>query len=233
MFSGIFHIQLALLAIGLVVCLPIGFGFVWGGHRLRRFSIMASGRSQADERKGSEGQTSVQIEGRRFTSSAIPPRLDFVVGCRNIPVLGAIALVAIGSVSAALISRSTGEDLDPDNPRYFLFYGLCFLTVALLFPALRWLEESSLMRAPGVTLAAVYRQSQSGLATRWVSYGFTDPQGGHYGGTALDFGGPKGDDLKVVLCNPLNMARNSLSCGLFFHRVEWAGDLNEAGVKRG
>jgi hypothetical protein len=143
--------------------------------------------------------------------------LDFVVTCRNIPVLAAMALIAIGSVSAALFSHSAGENLDPDNPRYFLFYGLCFLMAFLLLPAIAWLKESSLMRAPGTTLAQVYRSRKPG----WISYGFTDTQGGHHGGAAFDFASSKNDDLKIVICNPLDPNQNRINCGLFFHRVNW------------
>jgi hypothetical protein len=32
----------------------------------------------------------------------------------------------------------------------------------------------------------------------------------------------KGDDLKFVICNPLNPSQNKISCALFFHQVQWA-----------
>jgi hypothetical protein len=222
MFSAIFYIQLALITIGVLVSFPIILGFLWGGHHTRRFWISGNARPQPEDPSGSHKPVSVQIEGRRFLLASVPPRLDFVVSCRNLQVLGAVAFVAVGAVSIPLVSGFALERLELDSPRFLMFYCLCFLIGLLIIPGWIWLTESSLIRTPGITLAEVHARSRGGLGTKWISYGFTDPQGGHHGGSGMDFGGPEGDHLKVVLCNPLNPGLNKLSCRLLFHRATWA-----------
>ena len=124
-----------------------------------------------------------------------PPRLEFKVTCRNLAVLAAIAFTAIGTVLAGILSGSA-KTRSPrcDSPRYLLFYSLCFLIGFLIFPAWIWLTECYSCEGPrAITLAAIHARSRGGLGAKWVSYGFTDPQGGHHGGSVMDFGGPVGD----------------------------------------
>ncbi len=224
MFSAIFYITLALITIGILVCFPIAVGFLWGGHQTRRFWISSSVRSEPENHNSSRVPVSVQIEGRSFQFAELPPRLEFKVTCRNLAVLAAIAFTAIGTVLAGILSGSAKQRLEMDSPRYLLFYSLCFLIGFLIFPAWIWLTECSLVKAPAITLAAIHARSRGGLGAKWVSYGFTDPQGGHHGGSVMDFGGPVGDHFKIVLCNPLNPAQNKLSCGFLFHQLKWVED---------
>jgi hypothetical protein len=222
MFSAIFYITLALITISIMVCFPVLVGFLWGGHETRRFLISSSASSDSGNRDSSHGPVSVQIEGRKFLISELPLRLEFTVACRNLVVLAAITLIAIASVSACILSGAATQRLEMDSPRYLLLYGLCFLIGVLIFPAWLWLTECWLLKSPGITLAAIHSRGRGGLGASWVSYGVTDPRGGHHGGSVMDFGGPKGDDFKIVLCNPLNPGLNKLSCGFLFHRLTWA-----------
>ncbi len=218
-FAGIAYIQIALLSIGLLVCAVVGYGFLRGDHRRRQVQLPAGSRSP--EEKARDGAPkSVQIEGRRFDVDAVPTSLNLTITRRNNSVLIGILIVAAGAVLASVFSLPT-QHIDVENPRFFVFYVLCFLVALLLIPAFIWAGECSLMKAPGVTLAAVYGRGAGRLGMNWLSYGFTDPGGGHHGGSTIDFGGPGGDDLKFVFCDAHNPARNKLSCGLLFYRVFW------------
>jgi hypothetical protein len=224
LFSAVFYIQGALFGLGLLVCLPVALGFLWNGHRVRRFWI--PGRAGIDPDDNAVG-TNIQIEGRNFLISALPLRLNFVVSCRNMRILAAVAVLAIMSVLTCAITGFLGESLEPDNPRYLLAYSLCFLVGLLLFPAWIWLGECFLLRMPGITLALIHARSRGGLGTRWISYGFVDPLGSHHGGSVIDFGGPEDDHFKVVLCDRLDPGRNKLSSGLLFHRLQWADEPSD------
>lgn len=148
----------------------------------------------------------------------MPASLDLTIARRNNSVLMGILVVAAGAVLASVFSLPA-QYIDVENPRFFLFYALCFLVVILLIPAFIWARECSLMKVPGITLASVYGQGAGWLGTKWLSYGFTDPVGGHHGGSTINFGGPEGDNLKLVFCDMRNPARNKLSCGLLFYSV--------------
>jgi hypothetical protein len=217
-FAVVAYIQLILLCLAVLLCLVVASGFVWGERRRRVFSVPVIRMSHASDSTAVECAP-LKIEGRAFTVGNLPPRLEFMVGYRNIHLLIAIVVIAIGSGLAAILSTDPLlSHLDPGSYRYDEIYFLCYCMAILLLPALAWHSESALMRAPGIALAGVDGQS----ATLWVRYQFNDPQGGYYGGTTMDFGGPKRDNLKVVFCSPRNPNLNRLSCGLLFHRVTWS-----------
>jgi len=174
-----------------------------------------------EDRPQNGAPKTVQIEGRKFKLDAMPASLDLTITRRNNLVLAGIALVAAGAVVTSVRSLPA-QHIDLENPRFFLFYSLCFLVALLLIPAFIWAGECSLMRAPGITLAAMYGRGAGRLGTKWLSYGFTDPAGGHHGGSTIDFGGPEHDNLKFVFCDTRKPARNKLSCGLLFYRVFWS-----------
>lgn len=216
-FAGIAYIQIALLVIGSLVCLVIAYGFLRGDHRRRQVRLPA-GSSSPDGQLQDGAPKTVQIEGRKFELDAMPASLDLTITRRNSLVLAGIVLVAAGAVVTSVHSLPA-QHLDVENPRFFLFYALCFLVAILLIPAFVWAGECSIMKAPGITLGAVYGRGVGRIGTKWLSYGFTDPGGGHHGGTAIDFGGPECDNLKFVFCDPGHPSRNKLSCGLLFHRA--------------
>jgi hypothetical protein len=216
-FAVVVYIQVILLGLGFLLCLVVAAGFLWGERKRRVFSVPVIRISDASDSAAAECAP-LKIEGRAFTIQELPPRLEFIVGYRNLHLLIAIVVIAIGSGLAAISSRDPLlSHLDPGSYRYGEIYFLCYFMAILLLPALAWLSESALMRAPGITLAGI--DGQSGAL--WVRYQFNDPQGGYYGGTAIDLGGPKRDNLKVVFCSPSNPSVNRLSCGLLFHRVTW------------
>jgi hypothetical protein len=219
-FAGIAYIQIALLTIGVLVCVVIGYGFLRGDHRRRTVRLPAESRSGGDEPQ-SRARKSVQIEGRKFELDAMPASLDLAIARRNNSVVGGIIIIAVGAVLASLFSFPT-QHIDVENPRFFLFYALCILVALLLIPSFMWAGECTLMKTPGITLAAVYSRGSGILGTKWLSYGFTDSGGGHLGGSAIDFGGPEGVNLKFVFCDPRDPSRNKLSCGLLFCRILWA-----------
>ena len=167
--------------------------------------------------------TLVKIEGRTFSINDLPARLEFAVHWRNLYLLTAIAFIAIASALACLLGTNPlKQQIEPATTRYFEFYVLSYFMVALLFPVLSWLSECTLMRAPGIALANIGGPRRGGLRSFWIVYQFTDPGGLYYGGSTMDLGGPKGDQLKVVFSNPGDPGFNKLSCGLFFHKVVWA-----------
>ena len=219
-FAGIAYIQFALLGIGLLVCFVIGRGFLWGEYRQRRIQLPAGSRSGADQPE-SDAPKSVRIEGREFQLNAMPASLDLVITRRNQSIAAGVALIAL---SAVLISLSTlrVQHIDLENPRFYLFYALCFFVAFLLIPSFMWAGECALMKSPGITLAQVHGQGANRFGAKWLSYGFTGPTGAHHGGSTMDLGSSKGDDFKLVFCDPHNPDRNKLSCSLLFHRVAWA-----------
>ena len=216
-FAGIAYIQFALLAIGVIVCLVLGRGFLLGESRQRRIQLPAGSRSEVDQPENDPAK-SVRIEGREFQLDAMPASLDLVITRRNYSVAGGIALIALGAVLISLFSLR-GEHIDLENPRFYLFYALCFFVAFLLIPSFLWAGECALMNSPGITLAQVYGQGKNRFGANWLSYGFTVPIGGHHGGSTIDLGSSKSDDFKLVFCDPRNPTRNKLSCSLFFHKV--------------
>jgi hypothetical protein len=220
-FAGIAYVQFAIIASAVLVCITLGVGLLRGEHRRRLYRISAGSRENSSEAKAG-APTSVQIEGHRFSVTALPPTLDFALARRNFSVILGTAVAAIGSGAVALFSLQT-QRIDPESPRFFLFYSLFLLVTFLMIPSYLWLRECSIMKTPGITLAAVYGRGRNILGTKMISYGFTDSSGGHHGGSAFDFGSsPEADDYKIVFCDPLNPTRNQASCALVFHRVEWA-----------
>jgi hypothetical protein len=216
-FAVVAYVQLILLCLAVVLCLIIAGGFMWEGYKRRAFWIPLNQNNEAGNSPAQQNAL-LNIEGRTFTVQELPSPLEFIVGYRNIHLLATIAIVAIGSALVSLFSADPLlSHLDPDSHRYYQFYFLSYFMAVLLLPALAWLSECALMRAPGITLATVAGQS----GTLWIRYQFTDPHGGYYGGTAMDFGGPKKDNLKIVFCSPSNPSVNRLSCALLFHRVTW------------
>lgn len=226
-FAVVAFLQLVLSCLALLLCGMIAVGFRWQANKKRAFWIPTTRDANVDE--VDKPETTVNIEGRTFSIRNLPARLEFTEHRRNRHLIGAVAIVAIGSLFACFVSwESFWKPINPESQHYFEFYGLCYLMAILLIPALVWLSESALMRAPGVTLANVRAHSNGGLGTLWVGYQFTDRQGGYRGGSAMDFGGPKNDHLKVVFCDPINPDFNKLSCGLLFHRIRWMDEPNEA-----
>ena len=139
-FSGIFYLQIALLCLALLVCVPIAWGFCLHGHKPRSFWIRADNSFPRREQE-------MRIEGRSFNAPDIPHRLEFLVTCRNKYVLAGIALVPAGTVLACVFATDSFiKPMNPEIPLYAEFYVLCFLMVLLLFPAIMWLNESALLR---------------------------------------------------------------------------------------
>src|SRR6266850_3396076 len=202
-------VQLILLCLALIVCLPIALGFLWQGHKQRAFWIPTIKRTDATEPPPSNAV--LNIEGNTFLVHDLPSRLEFKVSCRNLHVLTAITLIALGAALVSLFGTdSLMQHIEPASTRYFEFYFLCYFMVMLLLLALAWLSECALMRGPSITLANIGGHGRGGLGTLWVGYQFTDLQGGYYGGSAMDVGGPKDDQLKVVFYNPRNPGLNKL-----------------------
>ena len=151
-FTGIAYLQLVLLCLALLLCGTIALGFRWQGHKARAFWIPTA-RGGAVDGSADKSKTIVNIEGRAFSVRSLPPRLEFRVCCRNMQLPAAVAIVAIGALFACFFgSQSLVKAMNPDSPLYFEFYALCYLMAVLLVPAIVWLSESALMRAPGITI---------------------------------------------------------------------------------
>ena len=217
-FAFVAYVQLLLLCLAGIVCFFLVFGFV-RGRGTRHFSIPTARKSDASS---PPANAVIKIEGRTLVIDDLPDRLLFTVRRRNLHLIAAIAIIALGAVATCLlVTEPLTQQIDPSSVRYFEFYGLAYFMVVLFFSALVWSSESSLMRSPGITLANIgERESRSGGLL--VAYQFTDPRGGYYGGTTMNLTGPKGDHLKVVFCDPKNPDRNKVSCGLLFHKVGWS-----------
>jgi hypothetical protein len=170
----------------------------------------------------------VTIEGREFSAQSLPPRLDFTVSPRNMLMLTAISMVAIGSVMSVLVSSNSPFEAVPlEGDRYFALYGLCYLMAILLVaPTLAWFSECSLLRRSLITMATVQGQMKGTRGTVWIQYHFVDPEGGYHGGSVVNFGVSKADQLKVVFFNPANADVNKVSSGFLFHKISWA-DLKQ------
>jgi|SRR5580698_383921 hypothetical protein len=223
-FVFVAYVQLILLCLALIVCLLIVMGFFRERHKPRTFWITTARKSD-EAGQASPQDAVVKIEGRTFSIHDLPERLEFTIHWRNLHLLIAMAFIAIAALLACVVGTDLlTQQIDPATTRYFEFYFLCYFMVVLLFPALAWLSECTLMRAPGITLANI------GTRGLWIAYQFTDPTGGYYGGSTFGFGGSKDDQLKIVFCNPKNPGFNKLSCSLLFHRIAWA---NESLADRG
>lgn len=227
-FVFVAYVQLILLCLALIVCLLIVMGFLREGHKPGTFWITTARKSE-EESQPPPQDALVKIEGRTFSLHDLPERLEFTIHWRNLPLLVAIAFIAIGASLACLVGTDLlTQQIEPASSRYFEFYFLCYFMVVLLFPALAWLSECTLMRAPGITLANIGVRGGGAVGGLWVVYQFTDPRGGFYGGATLNLGESKDDQLKVVFCNPGNPGLNKLSCGLLFHKVAWANEPSES-----
>jgi len=215
---GLIYLQWALLGVSILLCLLIALGFVLRGHKTRSFHIARVRLA----RGGGTTSENVRIEGRDFSVHDLTDRLEFTVSCRNLSWLAATVAIAIGSILVCLQNDLAFQPYVYDSSRYYELWFLCYLMVALLIPAFIWLSECALLRQPGIVLARVHGQTTGGLGTRWLGYEFTDPRGRYHGGSAIDFGGPKGDDLKVTFCHPAQPGFSKVSCGFLFHKIKWA-----------
>src|SRR5436305_1432493 len=137
-FAGIAYVQFAIIASAVLVCVTLGVGLLRGEHRRRLYRISAGSRENSGETKAG-APTSVQIEGRKFLVTALPPTLDFALARRNISVVLGIAVIAIGSGGVAVLSLQT-QAIDPESPRFFLFYSLFLLLAFLMIPSYLWLR---------------------------------------------------------------------------------------------
>jgi len=212
------YLSIAMFVLGSGLCLAIGTGFAWHGHKEQKFWIPTHVRNDSENLLSMTGKA-VQIEGRKFAVQNLPPRLEFKIRCRNMHMLAVIALLGIGTTATVVTGAvHLFDPVETGSERYWLYYALCYLMAILLIPTLGWVFECALIRQPGITLASVSSLGR----TRQIGYNFVDPQGGYHGGTAINFGGSQSDHLKVVLCNPKNPDANRLSCGLLFHKISWA-----------
>jgi len=212
------YLSIAMFVLGSGLCLAIGTGFAWHGHKEQKFWIPTHVRNDSENLLSMTGKA-VQIEGRKFAVQNLPPRLEFKIRCRNMHMLAVIALLGIGTTATVVTGAvHLFDPVETGSERYWLYYALCYLMAILLIPTLGWVFECALIRQPGITLASVSSLGR----TRQIGYNFVDPQGGYHGGTAINFGCSQSDHLKVVLCNPKNPDANRLSCGLLFHKISWA-----------
>jgi len=217
-FGSVIYIQLALLVLSVILCLPIAAGFAWQGHKAQFLSIPTGGIRGPDDPKPSK----VRIEGREFLVQNLPPRLEFNLRCRNRAGLCALVGIAVGSTVISLAGLPP-QPLSADSSRYYEFYFLCYLMGVLLVPATIWLAECTLFRVPQITFARVGAHTRSGgFGTRWVTYQFTDPNGGYQGGSTIELQGPKNDDLKLVFFSKFQPGFSKVSSGLLFHEIVWA-----------
>jgi hypothetical protein len=208
-----FYSSIPMLVLALAICVAISVGFVWQGHKARQFWITANTDSAAERDPGAK----VRIEGREYRLQEVPSRLEFSIHVRNMPLLLAIAAVALASLVSIVTGRvSLFSFVDPnlDGERYWFYSGLCYLMLLLLLPVGEWVFECALMRQPGITLANVHAERS------FIRYDFRGPRGSYHGGSAINFGGSNNDNLKVVLCNPVNPDANRLSAGMLFHRIQ-------------
>jgi hypothetical protein len=126
-------------------------------------------------------------------------------------------------MSVLVSSNSPFEAVPLEGDRYFALYGLCYLMAILLAaPTLAWFSECSLLRRSLITMATVQGQMKGTRGTVWIQYHFVDPEGGYHGGSVVNFGGSKADQLKVVFFNPANADVNKVSSGFLFHKISWA-----------
>lgn len=208
------YLELIALVFGVVLCLTLITGFVWRGHKTRNFWLPGG---KGDQGADAPRASAIRVEGLEFLPANLPPRLEFRLEARNIHMLVAIGVIAIGTVAAGLTgARSPLRPTPPDDN--LIWYVMSYLLGILLFPAFTWFSESALLRHPAITLAPVTQDQGPAV---WVRYYFVDARGEYHGGSTFNLGGPRGDHFKVVFCNPVNPAVNAISCGLVFHKVSW------------
>jgi hypothetical protein len=218
-----FYLQGLVILLASVLCLAIAMGFFWQGHKSRSFWIAGNRGHGAHDPKLESVR--VTIEGREFPVQSLPSRLDFTIAPRNMLMLVAISMVATGSVVSIFVSSDSPFGAVPlESERYVLLYGLSYLMAFLSAPTFAWISECALLRGSLITMATVQGQMKGTRGTLWIRYHFVDPQGGYHGGSVLNFGGPKNDQLKVVFFNPRNADANKVSSGFLFHQISWAGD---------
>jgi hypothetical protein len=210
-----FYLQDLVILLASVLCLAIAIGFLWQGHKTRAFWIAGNRGEGAYDPKLEAVR--VTIEGREFSVQNMPARLNFAIAPRNMLMLTAISIIAIGSVVSIFVSSDSPFGPVPlESERYFVLYGLCYLMAILAVPTFAWLSECALLRASLITLAAVQGQMRGTRGTLWIRYHFVDPQGGYHGGSVVHFGGSRSDQLKVLFCNPRNAEVNKVSSGFPF-----------------
>ena len=222
-----FYLQGLVVLLASALCLAVAMGFLWQGHKTRGFWIAGNREGAAHDPKLEAAR--VTIEGREFSAQTLPPRLDFTVSPRNMLMLMAVSMIAIGAVVSIFVSSDSPFEAVPlDSERYFALYGLCYLMAILLVaPTFAWLSECALLRGSLITMATVQGQMKGTRGTLWIRYHFVDPQGGYHGGSVVNFGGPRSDQLKVVFFNPANADVNKVSSGFLFHKISWADDAQE------
>jgi hypothetical protein len=222
-----FYLQGLVVLLASALCLAIAIGFLWQGHKTRGFWIAGNRGSATHDSKLEAAR--VTIEGRGFSAQSLPPHLDFTVSPRNMLMLTAISIVAVGSVVSILMSSNSPFEAVPlESERYFLLYGLCYLTALLLAaPTFAWLSECALLRGSLITMASIQGQMKGTRGTFWIRYHFVDPQGGYHGGSVVNFGGSMSDQLKVVFFNPENADVNKVSSGFLFHKISWTDNAKQ------
>lgn len=142
-------------------------GFVWQGHKTKSFwiPIIANFESAVPAE-----HALINLEGRTFSPADLPSRCDFKLKCHNAPFLAAITAVAFASVLFSMFGSRRLLAPPDDSSSYYELLVLCYFVGVLFLPALTWLFERSLMRAPGITMATI--QSHEPQAV-WVKYQFT------------------------------------------------------------
>ncbi len=222
-----FYLQGLVILLASAFCLAIAVGFLWRGHETRGFWITGNRGGAAHDPKLEVAL--VTIEGRVFTAQSLPPRLNFTVAPRNMLMLTAISMVAIGSVVSVFVSSDSPFEAVPlESSRYFALYGLCYLMAMLLAaPTFAWFSECALLRRSLITMATIQGQMKSTRGTFWIRYHFVDPEGGYHGGSVVNFSGSHADQLKVVFFNPRNADVNKVSSGFLFHRISWADNVKQ------
>ncbi|HEY4904572.1 MAG TPA: hypothetical protein VIH89_13955 [Candidatus Sulfotelmatobacter sp.] len=215
------YLELVALFLSAVVCSAVATGFLWQGHKARAFWIMTGRKAGTGDTRKSD-LLRLRIEGREFCTQDLPSRLHFKIATRNMHMLAAIGIIATGSIVAVLSSPiSPFEPVVPGSERHFLYYGLCYLMGILTIPSFAWFSECALIRRSSITLATVHGQGEGKRGTLWVRYHFVDPTGGYHGGSVVNLGGPKHDQLKIVLCHSINPDVNKISSGFLFHKISW------------
>jgi hypothetical protein len=89
-----FYLQGLVVLLASALCLAVAIGFLWQGHKTRGFWIAGNRGGAAHDPKLETVR--VTIEGREFSAQSLPPRLNFTIAPRNMLMLTAILMVAIG-----------------------------------------------------------------------------------------------------------------------------------------
>jgi len=151
-FAFVLYVQLLVLCLASTVTILIALGLLrgrWSWH----FWIPTARKSDTPS---PPVNAVVTVEGRAIPIGELPERLQFTVRRRNLHLIAAVAIIALGAVGMCLlVTDPFKRQIDPNTFRYFEFYGLAYFMVILLFPALVWSAESALLRSPGITLANI------------------------------------------------------------------------------